>query len=189
MSLDGFRHSDYVCSGNMCWCWSEFRKYVRQRMKEDPFYIPPKEFLKQYSQEWSKEEHIQRMEKEKEKRGKYSWEEPFKKILGIKDKKPKRLTTIEEHKEALITYFTDRIDDCKTLFELRQYLLEQGICPRCGIWISSYSSSSGHRCHNCGFVISEDDKDFITSIDVEDEDINNELKKAKNILLKRLKQK
>jgi hypothetical protein len=183
MSLDGFRHSDYVCTGTMCRCWNEYRTQIRQRIKEEPLYIPPKEFLRDRPEEWSKEEHVHKMEKEKEKKTKHGWEKPFKKILGIKDKKNNKLNTIDEHKEAILNHIERSLEEYTTLFGIRLHMINGRLCPRCGYGnFYPNNSSIGIRCYECGFYLTEKELETIINGEVMLE------KKAKRILLKRLKQ-
>lgn len=68
------------------------------------------------------------------------------------------MKTIKEHKNAILRYHRSYIDSYSTIFELKQYMIELGICPRCGVprWVGGrydYTIS----CYNCGLKITDNE--------------------------------
>lgn len=66
------------------------------------------------------------------------------------------MKTIKEHQQAIMDYYKEIVDCYDTLFDLRCFMLEKGICPRCGTASRSYSSGRGHfPCWECDFRMTE----------------------------------
>ncbi len=94
------------------------------------------------------------------------------------------MKTIKEHQKAIIAYYKDIAECYDNLFDLKCYMLEKGICPRCGTKSTCYSSSTGHfPCYECGFNMTE------WEINQTIDDYHGEQSRKRGYLKRRLKQK
>ena len=94
------------------------------------------------------------------------------------------MKTIQDHKEALMKYYKEIVEEYDNLFDLRCYMLEKGICPRCGTSSTRWSSKGGYfPCNECGFNMTE------WEINQTIDDYHGKDSRKKGYLKRRLKQK
>lgn len=67
------------------------------------------------------------------------------------------MKTINEHKKVIMDYHKNCIDSFKTIFELKQHMINLRICPRCGEPNRGGLVSYTINCYDCGLKITDNE--------------------------------
>lgn len=62
------------------------------------------------------------------------------------------MKTIKEHRKVILDYYKSRIEEYETIFDLKKYMIEKGICPRCGKHVQKWKKL---WCFACDFILTE----------------------------------